>query len=250
LLKTSISLVVPLFNEQDRFSETADEIVDFIARWGPHSEVIWVDDGSSDRTGEMVDAFIALGHNVETKLLRIPHRGKGAAVRAGLLAARCSFGAFCDVDLATPLDDIADLIGICERNGGLVIGSRGLPTSNVLQHESFLREQLGRAYNRVVRAFLTPGIFDTQCGAKAAEIDVWVQLLSHCQEDGFAADVEMIAMAMAVEVPVLEVGVSWAHDDRSRVRVWKDGVSMLTSLLRIWRRTRLVGDKTGFLLYK
>jgi dolichyl-phosphate beta-glucosyltransferase len=250
LLKTSISLVVPLFNEQDRFSETADEIVDFMGRYGPQSEVIWVDDGSSDRTGEMVDAFIALGHNVETKLLRIPHRGKGAAVRAGLLAARCSFGAFCDVDLATPLDDIADLIGICESDGGLVIGSRGLPTSNVLKHESFLREQLGRAYNRVVRTFLTPGIFDTQCGAKAGGIDVWTQLLSRCQEDGFAADVEMIAMAMALGVPVVEVGVSWAHDDRSRVRVWKDGVSMLTSLLRIWRRTRLVGDKTGFLLYK
>ncbi|MEA2509589.1 MAG: dolichyl-phosphate beta-glucosyltransferase [Actinomycetota bacterium] len=250
MLKTSISLVVPLFNEQDRFSETADETVRFIARWGPQSEVIWVDDGSSDRTVETVEAYIALGHNVETKLLRIPHRGKGAAVRAGLLSARCSFGAFCDVDLATPLDDIAGLIDICERDGGLVIGSRALPTSNVLEHESFLREQLGRAYNRVVRAFLTPGIFDTQCGAKAARNDVWVQLLSMCREDGFAADVEMIAVAMASEVPVWEIGVRWAHDNRSRVHVWKDGISMLTSLLRIWRRTRVMGDKTRFLLYK
>jgi dolichyl-phosphate beta-glucosyltransferase len=250
LLKPSISLVVPLFNEEDRFSETADEIVGFIARWGPYSEVIWVDDGSTDRTVERVEAFISLEHNVETKLLHNPHRGKGAAVRAGLLSARNTFGVFCDVDLATPLDDIAGLIEICERDGGLVIGSRALPTSKVLEHESFLREQLGRAYNRFVRAFLTPGIFDTQCGAKVAPNDVWVQLLSVCQEDGFAADVEMIAMAMASMVPVLEIGVSWAHDERSRVRVWRDGIAMTTSLLRIWRRIHLAGDKTEFSLYK
>jgi dolichyl-phosphate beta-glucosyltransferase len=241
LLKTSISLVVPLFNEEDRFAETADEMIAFASRWGPQSEVIWVDDGSSDRTVEVADAFIAQGHNVETKLLRIPHRGKGAAVRTGLLASRCSFRAFCDVDLATPLADIGRLIDICERDGGLVIGSRGLPTSKVLEHESFLREQLGRAYNRVVRAFLTPGIFDTQCGAKAASNDVWVDLLSRCREDGFAADVELIAMAMALEIPVTELGVRWAHDNRSRVHMWKDGLAMLTSLLRIWRRIRLAG---------
>jgi dolichyl-phosphate beta-glucosyltransferase len=250
LLKPSISLVVPLFNEQDRFSETADEIVGFIARWGPQSEVIWVDDGSSDRTVKLVEAFISVERDVETKLLQIPHRGKGAAVRAGLLSSSGSLAAFCDVDLATPLNDIADLIDICHRDGGLVIGSRALPTSKVLEHESFLREQLGRTYNRVVRTFLTPGIFDTQCGAKVARNEVWVRLLSRCQEDGFAADVEMITMAMALEVPVLEVGVSWAHDERSRVRVWRDGIAMVTSLLRIWRRNRLVGDKTRFLLYK
>jgi dolichyl-phosphate beta-glucosyltransferase len=250
LLKTSISLVVPLFNEQDRFPETADEIVRFIARWGPESEVIWVDDGSSDRTAELVEAFVSLERNVQTRLLRIPHRGKGAAVRAGLLTARTSVGAFCDVDLATPLDDIADLIDVCDRDGGLVIGSRALPTSRVLEHETVLREQLGRLYNRVVRAFLTPGIFDTQCGAKVAPISLWGQLLSRCHEDGFAADVEMIAIAMALEVPVLEVAVSWAHDERSRVRVWRDGILMVTSLLRIRRRIRLMGDKTRFLLYK
>lgn len=250
MLKTSISLVIPLFNEEDRFAETADEIVGFTSRWGPQSEVIWVDDGSHDRTVEVADAFIARGHNIETKLLRIPHRGKGAAVRAGLLASHCSFGAFCDVDLATPLADIARLIDMCEQDGGLVIGSRGLPTSNVLEHESFLREQLGRAYNRVVRAFLTPDIFDTQCGAKAASNDVWIELLPRCREDGFAADVELIAMAMALEVPVTELGVRWTHDNRSRVHVWKDGMAMLTSLLRIWRRIRLEGDKTQFLLYK
>jgi dolichyl-phosphate beta-glucosyltransferase len=249
-LKPSISLVVPLFNEEDRFPETAAEIVEFTARWGPHSEVIWVDDGSSDRTTDVAGAFIALGHNVETKLLRIEHRGKGAAVREGLLASRCSLRAFCDVDLATPLEDMARLIDICERDGGLVIGSRGLPSSNVLRHESLLREQLGKTYNRVVRAFLTPGIYDTQCGAKAAQAELWTELLSRCQEDGFAADVELIAMAMTWQTPVLEIGVSWAHDDRTRVHVWRDGLAMVTSLLRIWRRVRLQGDKKQFLLYK
>ncbi|MDP9225821.1 MAG: glycosyltransferase [Actinomycetota bacterium] len=249
-LTSSISLVVPLFNEEDRFAETAGEIVGFTEQWGPGSEVIWVDDGSTDRTAEVAAAFIARGHPVDTKLLQIDHRGKGAAVRAGLLTSRCSFGAFCDVDLSTPLDDIARLIEICARDGGLAIGSRGLPTSNVTRHESFLREQLGRSYNRVVRALLTPGIFDTQCGAKAARSDVWSQLLSRCREDGFAADVELIAIAMALDVSVSEIGVSWAHDNRSRVHVWRDGLAMVTALIRIWRRVHVGGDKNRFLLYK
>jgi glycosyltransferase involved in cell wall biosynthesis len=250
LLKPSISLVVPLFNEEDRFPETADELVEFATRCGPQSEVIWVDDGSSDHTFEVATAFTSRSHTVETRLVHIPHRGKGAAVREGLMASRCAFAAFCDVDLATPLMDVARLIDICDIDGGLVIGSRGLPSSNVIRHESFLREQLGKSYNRVVRTFLTPGIFDTQCGAKAARTELWVELLRHCHEDGFAADVELIAMAMALGIQVTEIGVSWAHDDRSRVHVWKDGLSMLTSLMRIWRSMPHRGDKATFLLYK
>jgi dolichyl-phosphate beta-glucosyltransferase len=249
-LKSNITLVVPLFNEQDRFAETAREIVNFVAGWGPGSQVIWVDDGSSDRTVEVVTAFIDEGHPVPTKLLQIAHRGKGAAVRTGLLASECSFGAFCDVDLSTPLDDLGGLIDLCVREGGLVIGSRALPSSNVIRHESFLREQLGRTYNRVVRWLLTPGIFDTQCGAKAARSDVWSELLARCREDGFAGDVEMIAMAMSYDVPVSEIGVRWAYDERSRVHVWRDGMAMVTALFRIWRRLRLLGDKKQFLLYK
>jgi dolichyl-phosphate beta-glucosyltransferase len=237
----SISLVVPLFNEQDRFPETAREIVEFTARWGPGSEVIWVDDGSIDGTAEIVTAFIDAAHPVHTKLLQIPHRGKGAAVRAGLVAAACPFSGFCDVDLSTPLDDLGRLLDISAQNGGLVIGSRGLPSSNVVRHESYLREQLGRAYNLVVRTALTPGIFDTQCGAKAASSQVWSEILRRCHEDGFAGDVEMISVAMALSVPVSEIGVTWAHDDRTRVHVWRDGLAMLTSLLRIWRRMRVMG---------
>jgi dolichyl-phosphate beta-glucosyltransferase len=237
----SISLVVPVFNEQERFGETANQIVQFVATWGPGSEVIWVDDGSSDRTAEIARAFIDNQQVVSAKLLLIPHRGKGAAVRTGLLASQCSFGTFCDVDLSTPLDDIARLLGICEQTGGLAIGSRGLPTSNVIRHESFLREQLGRMYNRVVRSLLTPGIFDTQCGAKAAGSEVWSQILERCHEDGFAGDVEMIATAQALNLPVTEIGVTWAHDDRTRVHVWRDGLAMVTALFRIWRRMRLLG---------
>jgi dolichyl-phosphate beta-glucosyltransferase len=237
----SISLVVPLFNEQERFGETANQIVQFVATWGPGSEVIWVDDGSSDRTAEIARAFIDTQQVVSAKLLQIPHRGKGAAVRTGLLASQCSFGAFCDVDLSTPLDDIARLLDICGQTSGLAIGSRGLPTSNVIRHESFLREQLGRMYNRVVRSLLTPGIFDTQCGAKAASSEVWGPILERCHEDGFAGDVEMIATAQALNLPVSEIGVTWAHDDRTRVHVWRDGLAMVTALFRIWRRMRLLG---------
>jgi dolichyl-phosphate beta-glucosyltransferase len=107
-----------------------------------------------------------------------------------------------------------------------------------------LRELLGRTYNSVVRALLTPGISDTQCGAKAAPASVWSEILGHCREDGFAGDVEMIATALALDLPVQEMGVTWAHDNRTRVHVLRDGMAMVAAVMRIWRRLNLAEAKS------
>jgi dolichyl-phosphate beta-glucosyltransferase len=238
--RPSLSLVVPLFNEEARFQEHAAELAEFIDRHADGSELIFVDDGSADRTVEVVQRFVAARRSARVRLIRRRHLGKGAAICAGLEAARGEYAAFCDVDLATPLDDL-DLVVVAARmTGGLVVASRGLPTSGFVHHETRRRELLGRLYNRLVQLTLTPGISDTQCGAKAAPTALWHKILSYCSEKGFAWDVEAISIAQRLGFAVREVGVQWTHDERTRVRVARDGAAMVLAVPRLVKRRRLI----------
>lgn len=238
--RPSLSLVVPLYNEEDRFQEHAAELAEFIDRHPDGSELIFVDDGSADRTVEVVQRFLDGRTSARVRLIRRPHLGKGAAICAGLEAARGEFAAFCDVDLATPLDDLDLIVVTAHMTGGLAVASRGLPTSGFVRHESRRRELLGRLYNRLVQLTLTPGISDTQCGAKAAPTALWHKVLSHCTEKGFAWDVEAISVAQRLGFAVREVGVQWTHDERTRVRVARDGAAMVLAVPRLVNRRRLI----------
>ena len=122
----------------------------------------------------------------------------------------------------------------------LAIGSRDLPASRLVQPESRARELLGRAYNRLLQATLTPGVVDTQCGAKVAARSVWELVLPHVHEVGFAWDAELVAVAQAQGIEIVEVPVEWSHDDRSHVNVGRDGIAMVLATPRIWRQTRRV----------
>jgi SAM-dependent methyltransferase len=171
------------------------------------------------------------------RVLTRAHAGKGAAVQAGLLDARGATVAFCDVDLATPLPELARIVAVAEQ-GVLAVGSRGLPTSNLGQRENPVREMLGKAYNRAAQLLVTPGITDTQCGAKAAPRELWQAVLPNVSEQGFAWDVDLIAQALATRQPVVEVPIAWNHQPGSSLRVTRDGARMLAALPRINRRAR------------
>ena len=231
----SFSLVVPVFDEEERFGEAAKLLLDFVADGPPGSELIVVDDGSTDGTVEIVERLLGQRPDVPSRLLRSPHLGKGAAVQRGLLAADGDVLAFCDVDLSTPLDDLEQIIQTAGQAPVLAIGSRDVAASRLVRPQSRSRELLGKTYNRLLQLALTPGISDTQCGAKAARWSLWHEVLPHCDQTGFAWDVQVIAVARRVGIPVLEVAVAWSHDDRSRVRVLRDGRRMLTALPRIAR---------------
>jgi SAM-dependent methyltransferase len=236
--RPSLSLVVPLYNEEARFQEHAEELAEFINRHPDGSELIFVDDGSFDRTVDVVQRFVATQSSPRVRLIRRPHLGKGAAICAGLEVSRGEYAAFCDVDLATPLDDLDLVVVAAHMTGGLAVASRGLPTSGFVRHESRRRELLGRLYNRLVQLTLTPGISDTQCGAKAAPTALWHKILTHCSEKGFAWDVEAIAVAQRLGFAVREVGVQWSHDERTRVRVARDGAAMVLAVPRLVKRRR------------
>ena len=235
---TSLTLVVPVFNESHRVLSFAPQLQVFIADYAPGSELVFVDDGSSDGTPALVERFIAEHRDHRLRLLRQPHRGKGAAVCAGLLSATTDVAAFCDVDLATPLPELARVIDAATRAPILAIGSRGAATSRITRRQSRGRELLGRTYNRVVQLSLAPGIVDTQCGAKAATTDLWHKIVPDCREQGFAWDVELVARARVIGIPVQEVGIEWQHRDGSRINLVRDGIRMLRAIPRIRRHVR------------
>jgi dolichyl-phosphate beta-glucosyltransferase len=222
-----------MFNEEVRVSESLDPLIEFISRQPAGSQLIFVDDGSSDRTVEVVRSRTQdLDPAMVTVLCR-EHAGKGASVRAGLLHATTTMAAFCDVDLATPLHEVERLVSIAHVGSSLAVGSRAAADADVRDHESLRREIAGKAFNLLVRSYLCGGVVDTQCGAKAAPTEAWQAILGSSREDGFAWDVEIIALALRMNIPVVEVGVEWHHDERTRVRVLHDGLAMVFSVPRI-----------------
>ncbi|MBA2496710.1 MAG: glycosyltransferase, partial [Acidimicrobiia bacterium] len=230
---------MPVYDERERFAASADALVEFVAAIDGGGELLFVDDGSTDGTPELVDALAADHPDVTIRLLRRAHAGKGAAVVAGLQASAAPLAAFCDLDLATPLGELARIIDVASRADVFAIGSRDVAGARLLRHEGRVRELLGRSYNRLLQATVTPGVLDTQCGAKAARRDVWDAVLPHCRQTGFAWDAEAIAVALALGVTVQEVAIDWAHDGRSKVRVGPDGMRMVLATPAIQRRARL-----------
>jgi dolichyl-phosphate beta-glucosyltransferase len=229
------TLVVPVYNERVRLDRYAAELLEYAARLPHGSRLTFVDDGSTDGTAECLEKLIA-DSGAPGVVLRRPHAGKGAAVRAGLLDARTEVAGFCDLDLSTPLRSFDRVRRAAERATVLAIGSRDAVGSSITRAQSMTRELLGRTYNRAVQLAYTPGVVDTQCGAKAARVDVWRTVLGWSVEDGFAWDVEIVAIARAIGVPVQEVAIEWEHRDGTKINVGRDGTRMLVALGRIRRR--------------
>ena len=234
--RPSFSLVVPVYNEEDRFAERAAELADFIGGFPIGSELLVVDDGSTDQTANVVEAFLAGEPDLRAKLLRRPHKGKGSAVRAGLEIATAEYAGFCDVDLSTPLDQLELILEQACTGSVLAIGSRQAAASRLLKRQRRMREWLGVAYNRLVQLTLTAGIADTQCGAKVAATALWERILPWSREPHLAWDVEIIAIAHRLGIEAREVAVHWINDERSRVRLGRDGAAMVAAIPRI-RRT-------------
>ena len=198
--------MVPVYDETERLADYAKLLIDFVAERG--AELAFVDDGSTDGTPDELDDLIAGLPGSAARVLRMGHAGKGAAVAAGLRALCAPLLGFCDLDLATPLDDVERIAAAASQTDGLAIGSRDVTASTLVKGEGPMRETLGRAYNRLLQATVTPGIVDTQCGAKVAPRAVWDAVLPHCREVGFAWDAEVVAVALALGINVVEVPVA------------------------------------------
>ncbi len=231
-----LSIIIPAYNEESRLPSTLQSVFDFLAHQTYESEVIVVDNASSDGTGEIARAGAASHPNLRIEFE--PTRGKGAAVRRGILTARGAFRFICDADLSMPIQEAARFLPPVLDGYDVAIASREV-SGAVRYGEPAYRHWIGRAFNSLVRWLAIPGFQDTQCGFKCFRGPVAEDLFRRQQLDGWTFDVEVIFLALRRGYRVVEVAIPWYYVPGSRVRVLSDSFAMFFDLLQIrrnWRR--------------
>ncbi len=229
-LRPFLSIVVPAYNEERRLPQTLDRIDAYLARQSYTSEMIVVDDGSCDRTAEVVESFQTAHPRV--RLIRNDHRGKGYAVRTGMLQARGHIVLFSDADLSTPIEETEALLPWFERGYDIVIGSREGTGARRIR-EPFYRHLMGRVFNFVVRLLTVRDIQDTQCGFKAFRDDVAREVFTCMRLYGENAkritdsmvtgfDVEVLFIGQKFGYRIKEVPVEWLYSNETKVNPLRD----------------------------
>src|SRR5881394_4666362 len=228
------SIVIPCFNEQGRIGETLRVTIDYLAANAPTSELIVVNDGSTDATAAVAREKLN-GATLQTRLLEnFPNRGKGSAVRSGLLAAREPIGLFSDADLSTPLEETPKLMEpIANGEVDIAFGSRALDRSLIGIHQPWRREQGGRVFNLLVRVATGLPFWDTQCGFKAFRMEACRPIIEAAKIIGFGFDVELLLLAQRAGLRLREIPVRWNHHEGSKVRFVQDSVRMLREVLSL-----------------
>jgi dolichyl-phosphate beta-glucosyltransferase len=205
-LRRSISIIIPAFNEEKRLPATLDRVRDYLCRqeW-EFSEILVVDDGSRDATSEVAR------RTGNVRVLGNPgNRGKGYAVRHGMLEAKGEWALFSDADLSAPIEELDTLWSAAERaNATVAIGSRAIDRSLIGVHQPLFRENVGRVFNLLMRAITGLPFHDTQCGFKLFEIHAAREIFSRQRLDGFGFDVEVLYIARHLGYRCLEVPVHW-----------------------------------------
>jgi dolichyl-phosphate beta-glucosyltransferase len=232
-----LSIIVPAYNEAARLATTLRAILDYLNRNEDGAELIVVDDGSQDQTVAVAERVVAECGAVSTRVIRYePNRGKGYAVRTGMLAAGASIALLSDADLSTPITEMPRLVDPIRNNEcDLTFGSRALDRSLIGTHQPWRREQGGRVFNLIVRLATGLPFWDTQCGFKAFRLDVCRPLIEAAQIERFGFDVEWIYLAHLAGLRLREVPVRWNHDDASKVAVMRDSFRMVDEVRRIRR---------------
>ena len=232
------TVVIPCFNEEARIGETLRVTLNYLTANAPDSELIVVNDGSTDGTAE-ITRNVFPGTKIATRLLEnFPNRGKGAAVRSGLLAAREPIGLFFDADLSTPVGETPKLIEpIANGEVDIAFGSRALDRSLIGVHQPWRREQGGRVFNLLVRVATGLPFWDTQCGFKAFQLDVCRPILEAAHVNGFAFDVELLFLANRAGLRIREIPVRWNHAEGSKVSFFRDSLRMLREVIALRARS-------------
>jgi len=229
-----LSVVIPAYNEEGRLGPTLDRIRRYLGEQSYRSEIVVVDNASVDGTAEVA-------RQAGAEVIREPRRGKGAAVRAGMLAARGEYVLFSDADLSTPIEEVERLMAALEAGSDVAIASRALPGSKLPVRQPWYRELVGRAGNVLVRMVAVHGIADTQCGFKLFPREVAQRLFGAQRMTGIAFDMEVLFLAQRWGLRIAEVPVTWVDSPETRISRVRDSLDAVKDLLRIrinWRRGR------------
>jgi glycosyltransferase involved in cell wall biosynthesis len=236
----SLSIVVPAYNEGTRLGKSLRAIVTYLNDYAPGSELIVVDDGSTDDTAAAARAELAGATGLRTSVISYhSNLGKGRAVRLGLLASRGEISLFTDADLSTPITETPKLIDpILRGECDLAFGSRALDRSLIGVHQPWRREQGGRVFNLAVRLATGLPFWDTQCGFKAFRMSVCRPVIEGATIDRFGFDVELLYVAKRAGLRLKEIPVRWDHAEGSKVNVATDSFRMLSEVSRIRQQAR------------
>jgi glycosyltransferase involved in cell wall biosynthesis len=235
-----LTIVVPAYNESARLGKTVVTILDYLNKQKRSSELILVDDGSSDDTSAVAERSMASPGTVATRLIRYePNRGKGFAVRTGLLAAAGDIGLFSDADISTPITETPKLIDpITSGDCDLAFGSRALDRSLIGVHQPWRREQGGRIFNLIVRIATGLPFWDTQCGFKAFRMSACRPLIEAATVDRFGFDVELLYLGFRAGLHLKEIPVRWDHNEGSKVTLFSDSFKMVNEVNLIRQQAR------------
>jgi dolichyl-phosphate beta-glucosyltransferase len=234
-----LSIVIPAYNEESRLPKTLASVFAYLHAGPERAEVIVVDDGSTDRTSQIVSAM-RQDHPELRLVSNGSNRGKGYSVRNGMLEARGEIALFSDADLSTPIEETAKLLAALREQGfDAAIGSRAVDRALIEVHQSVIREQAGIFFNRLVRWIMGISFSDTQCGFKAFRREKARIIFEKQRVERFGFDPEILFLAKRYGLRVAEIPVRWSHDDASKVNVVGDGIGMFLQLLVIrWNAMR------------
>ncbi len=221
-----LSVVIPAYNEERRLGPTLARIQEYLGEQSYDAEIIVVDNASADQTSQVAA-------RAGVQVIREPRRGKGAAVRTGMLAARGEFILFSDADLSTPIEELARLLAAIQQGHQVAIGSRGLPQSVLPVRQPWHRELVGRLGNLLVRLVAVRGISDTQCGFKLFPREVARRLFGAQRMRGISFDMEILFLAQRLGMRIAEVPVTWRDSPDTRISRVRDSLDALKDLARI-----------------
>jgi dolichyl-phosphate beta-glucosyltransferase len=233
-----ISIVVPAYNEEQRLPPTLERLHAFLSAQPMRYEIVVVDDGSKDNTCRVVEEHMERLPNL--RLVRqLPNKGKGAAVRLGMLQARGQIRVMCDADCSMPPEQLPRLLApIIACKAQISIGSRYAEGAKTDVKQPFYRVLWSRLANKVIQRSLVPGIRDTQCGFKAFTAETARDLFRRAKIDGWAFDLEILALARRRDYSIAEVGVEWKDDNRSRINPLKDMWKVIKEAIIIRRNLK------------
>lgn len=233
-MKPYLSIVIPAHNEQNRLPTTLEQIFHFLGQQSFPSEVIVIENGSSDNTHQIAQQFAKQHENLHVLQ---SEKGKGAAVQRGMLAAKGDYRFMCDADLSMPVEEIAKFLPPRLQNFDIAIGSREAKGS-VRYNEPSYRHWGGRGINLLIQMLILPGLNDTQCGFKCFRGEVAEDLFNLQTMPGWSFDIELLYIARRHGYRVVEIPIHWYHFSDSKVSAFQDAIRMIRDIFHIHTNAR------------
>jgi len=226
-----LSLIIPAFNEEIRIAGSLDRILQFLKGRPYTFEIIIIDDGSKDRTVELVKN--RFGQHSEVRINQQQNLGKGKAVQQGMLLANGKYLFFSDADLSVPIETLSLFLSHLEKDSDIVIGTRQKAGATIEIHQPLIREFLGKVYTKLTNWILGLRFSDFTCGFKGFRKEAAKDLFSRQQLSNWSFDAEILYLAHLKGYKVSEISVHWRNDEQTKVRLWRDIISSFFGLLQI-----------------